>query len=71
MGNCKCVCSHRYSQQNNTSLVFELSLVLVRHIGLELIKRKVLQIPQYLTQVCGLFAWLCFGCEGQLGSVAG
>lgn len=34
--------------------MFELSPVLVRHIGLELIKRKVLQIPQYLTRVWSL-----------------
>lgn len=31
--------------------------VLVRQISLELIKRKVLQIPQYLTQI-----WSLLGC---------
>lgn len=44
-----------------TQPLFELSLVLVRHIGLELIKRKVLQIPRYLMQVwslCLVVFWL-------------
>lgn len=37
-----------------THPLFELSPVLVRQISLEQIKRKVLQIPQYLAQIWSL-----------------
>lgn len=58
---CKFICSHHYNKQSNTSRVFELHPVLLKQMNLELRKRKIFQIPWYLTQTqLSLVAWCYF-----------